>query len=167
MTQQIVETEDSKQTLIAQLTKMEPEEYRKIFEILSMLVRAFEGKDISETDVITRLVNVKNILERSRFPSMNIINFQVYCRLVAKYHPELQCFEDWANIQAHALISYQGLSREEYVDMYKAQVGYAPTPQTAISVGSGSPQAQQQQQQKKAHWWSRKPKEPQGEFKKD
>ena len=168
MTQQATTTEQPKETLLAQLSKTDPDQVRKIFDVLSMLVRAFDGKDISESDVITRLVNVKDILERSRFPSMSIINFQVYCRLVAKYHPELIAFEDWANIQAHALISYQGLSREEYVEMMKAQLGYAPTPQTAITLG-GSPQAQaMREQQKKAHWWSRKPKEQQpSEFRKD
>lgn len=89
-------------------------------EAISMMVRAFEGKPIDPEDIITRLTNVKNILERSRFPTYPLLAKQVYLRLIAKYNPQAKACEDWANLEAQALISYKGQSREEYVEMAKA-----------------------------------------------
>lgn len=137
---------------------------RKHLQVISMMHRAFNGRDIDEKDHISKLIDVSEILERSRFPSMAIINFQVYCRLVSKYHPELESFKDWADIQAHALISYQGQNREEYVKMYAAQQG-AGAAQTAINLMSPQQRALNEQAKKK-HWWSRKPKQD-GEIKID
>lgn len=162
------EIEQPKETLIQQISKADPEQLKKVFSILSMLIRAFEGKDPADKDVITRLINLNSQMERSRFPSMPIINFQVYCRLLAHYYPEeCEAFGKWADLQAEALIAYQGLNWDAYVDMVKAQYGAQPTPQTAISFGTQ--QAQVQQQQQKKHWWSRAPKQDQrtGEFRKD
>lgn len=154
------------QTLIQQISQANPDEIKKMFEVLSMMIQAFEGKDLNpDNDVITRLIDVKNILERSNFPSMPVINFQVYCRLVAKYHPELIAFEDWANFQAEALKSLGALSSEQYVEMMKAQNGYQPQPSTTFGVNIGGPQ-QQQQQQKKRGWFGRnRQNEKQEEFK--
>jgi len=127
------------------LTPKEIEAIRQNLDVLSMLIRAFEGKEVNpENDVITRLINVKNILERSNFPSMPIINFQIYCRLVTKYHPELTAFKDWADYQAEALKSYKALSSEQYVEMMKAQLGYIPPPQSSTNISLAQPQQQQQ-----------------------
>lgn len=126
------------QTLIQQISQANPDEIRKMFEVLSMMIQAFEGKDLNpENDMITRLINVKDILERSNFPTETEIKFQVYARLVAQYHPELKAFESWANLRAKALKSLGALSSEQYVEMMKAQNGYQPQPGTTFGVNIG------------------------------
>lgn len=146
------------------LTPKQIEAINQNLDVLSTMIRAFEGKEVNpENDVITRLINVKNILERSNFPTMPIINFQIYCRLVAKYHPELTAFKDWADFQAEALKSYKALSSEQYVDMMKAQLGYMPPPQTSTNISLGG-QPQQQQQQKKGRFFNRGGKPEKSEF---
>lgn len=143
------------------ISKEKLELIRQNLDIISMLIRAFEGKDVNpEHDVITRLINVKNILERSNFPTMPLINFQVYCRLVAKYHPELECFKDWADLQAEALKSYKALSSEQYVEMMKALQGVAPQPQSSTNINFPGQQAQQQ----KRGLFRRGPKPEKAEF---
>lgn len=149
MTELILEKPKEEKELL-ELTTVIPKEkidlIKQNLDVLSMLIRAFEGQDINpENDIITRLINIKNILERSNFPSMPIINFQVYCRLVAKYHPELEAFQQWANYQAEALKSYKALSSEQYVDMVKSTSGLPAQPLTNINL---NPMAQQQQQKR-------------------
>ncbi len=126
-----------------------------------MLIRAFEGRDIKpDSDPITRLINVKNILERSNFPSMSIINFQVYARLVAYYHPiECKAFSTWANLQAESLKSYKALSSEQYVEMFKAQNAVLPqTSSTNISFGQ-----KMANEEKKKSWFNRRKKDTDNE----
>lgn len=138
-----------KENFMEAILKADPKEFQKICEILSMMFRAFEGKDVNpDNDPITRLINVKNILERSNFPTMPHITFQVYTRLIAETHPELEAFKTWANLHAEALKSLKSLSSEQYVDMYKAQNGTLPQQQ-----GNSfflNPNIAQQQQQKKS-----------------
>lgn len=160
-----VETKEEEQkreeflSLNTLLTPKEIELIRQNLDVLSMLIRAFEGHEVNpENDVITRLINVKNILERSNFPSMPIINFQVYCRLVAKYHPELEAFGQWANFQAEALKSLKALSSEQYVDMMKAQLGYVAPP-TSTNIFPGMPAQQQPQPKRGLFHRERKPRE--------
>jgi hypothetical protein len=164
MSKQIVETKPPEET---QQKQNLIEQIRKFFSIFSMMIQAFEGKDLNpDNDVITRLINVKNILERSNFPSMSIINFQVYCRLVAHYHPELDAFKKWADFQAESLKSLEGLSSEQYVEMMKAQNGYAPQPSTNFGINLNGQQAQAQQaQQKRGGWFRRGKSEPVKELK--
>jgi len=114
------------------ITKPERKELLKFFEKLdtkmlkstataiSMMVRAFEGRPIEPDDIITRLTNVKNILERSRFPTYPLLAKQVYLRLIKMYVPEADSCQQWADLEAEALISYRGQSRSEYVEMTKA-----------------------------------------------
>ena len=99
-------------------------------------------------------------MERSRFPSMAIINFQVYCRLLSNYYPdECEAYGKWADLQAEALIPYKGLNWDAYVDMVKAQYGTGEQPaQTSISLGTPQQKAFHQQEQKK-HWWNKKQKQ--------
>lgn len=144
------------------LTPKQAEIIKQNLDILSAIIRAFEGKEVNpDNDVITRLINVKNILERSNFPTMPIINFQVYCRLVAKYHPECVAFKDWADFQAEGLKSYKALSSEQYVEMMKAQLGYVAPPQTSTNISLGNNPMQQQQ---KRGLLRRGPKPEQSEF---
>lgn len=143
--------------LIEQIKKLDRKDIISILEIFSMLVRAFQGKEVNpDEDVITRLINVKNILERSNFPSMPIINFQVWARLIAKYHPELDAFQDWADFQAQGLKSLKALSSEQYVDMFKAQQG-AGAPAAATSI-MFNPMMQQEKRSLMSR--IRRPREP-------
>ncbi len=149
--------EEQKQDFILQLKNTDPKQLVPILEVLSMMVRAFEGKEVNpDSDQITRLINIKNILERSNFPSMTEINFQTYARLIAYYHPsECLAFEKWADFRAEALKSYKALSSEQYVEMFKAQNAVLPSPSTNINLAS-----QQQMQQQKKQGWLRRRKEP-------
>lgn len=147
MTVQEEQAQLAKVQLIDQIQKLDKAQLTERLEVLAMMIRAFEGKEVNpENDVITRLINVKNILERSNFPSMNIINFQVYCRLVAFYHPECEPFRKWADFQAESLKSYKALSSEQYVEMFKAQNSPGLAPGTNISFQGQ--QAKYQEQRK-------------------
>jgi len=106
-------TEKEKEELLKFFEKLDSDMLRSLAEAISMMVRAFEGKPIEPEDIITRLTNVKNILERSRFPTYPLLAKQVYLRLIALYAPEAYPCRDWADLEAQALISYKGLSREE------------------------------------------------------
>lgn len=148
-----------KAELIEKFSHFDKDTLKNTFEAISMMVRAFEGKAVEPDDVITRLINVKNILERSRFPTMPIIQEQVYCRLLAKYHPELEPFLDYAESKAQALISYKGENWDYYTEMVKAQSGQIAEP-TTFNFGSPTQQLGQGQPQKKyGRIFNRKPKE--------
>lgn len=123
---------------------------RNTAEAISMMVRAFEGKPIEPDDIITRLTNVKNILERSRFPTYPLLAKQIYLRLIAKYNPQAKACKDWADLEAEALISYKGQSRAEYVEMTKAA---AAASGQEFYLGQPKPETQP-----KPRLWQRKPK---------
>jgi len=112
-------TEQEKKQLKADL-KTQETDIKVVASRISMLVKAFEGRPIEPDDIITRLTNVKNILERSRFPTYPLLAKQVYLRLIAKYVPEADSCLQWADREAEALISYRGQSRSEYVEMTRA-----------------------------------------------
>ena len=138
-------------------SKMSPKQLQEMAETISMMVRAFEGRPIESEDIITRLINVKNTLERGRYPTYGLIRKQVYLRLVALFHPELKSWEKWADIESQAMIQYKGLGHEEYVKLGMGMM----QPEQMFYV---NPQMQQQQQEKKRRFWQRRPKEPQTEF---
>jgi len=79
-------------------------------------------------------------------------------RLIAKYNPNAKACEDWANLEAEALISYKGLSREEYVDSIKAAANVGSEQQ--FYLGDRKPP----QAQAKRSFWQRKPKAEESEF---
>lgn len=118
-------TDEEKQALLEFFSKLDTGVLKTVATAISMLVRAFEGKPIEPEDVITRLTNVKNILERSRFPTYPLLAKQVYLRLIALYNPNAYACWDWAELEAEALISYKGESRKEYVEMTKAAAAAA------------------------------------------
>lgn len=141
-----------KAELMRQLLEMKDEDVIKIFDIISKMFRAFAGKDVMPADQITRLIDVKNILERSYFPVRPEVDFQVYLRLLAKFYPK-ECgdCELWADIRAQALKSLEGFSSQLYVEMFKAQnLGALPTSATNISLG------QFPKPTEKRHWYQRK-----------
>lgn len=147
-------SDKEKKQLMQFFGKLDKPMLKATAEAISMMVRAFEGKPIEPDDIITRLTNVKNILERSRFPTYPLLAKQVYLRLIAKYNPDALSCEEWANLEAYALISYKGKSREEYVEMTKATSGLQEQQQFYLG-----DRKQPQQQESKRRFWQRKPKE--------
>ena len=126
--------------------------------MIRKLMRALDGQSIEDGDVITKLTNPADITERTRFVTFPVLQKNVYLRIVASKHPELKAFRDWADREAHALISYKGKGREEYVEMSKAP----QLPEAGTVIGSYSGQVQQQQ---KRRFWQRGPKPEPSEFK--
>ena len=143
-----------------QLSKEEREELQKTIEtgdirefgkVISILVRAFDGLDVSGDDKITMLTNPRNILERSRYPTYTQLSLVVYLELL---YTQSNCiaYHEWATKLSEALISYKGQGRGEYVEMNKAQVFSQMFPITQPQI------SQPQSPQQKTHWYSRTPK---------
>jgi len=151
---QVETTEKEKKELIAFFEKLDKETLKGVAEAISMMIRAFDGRPIEPEDIISRLTNVKNILERSRFPTYPLIAKQVYLRLIAKYNPQAKACTDWADFEAESLISYKGQSREEYVEMTKAATSQGEPQQFYFGEGKGISQGQEP----KRRFWQRKPK---------
>lgn len=115
---------------------MNNEELSKI----AQLIRAFEGVDPEAETAIKQLIDMKNILERSRFPTYPILARQVYLRLIAKIYPEVaESCKDWADFEAHGLIQYQGKGREEFVEINKAPQGSQQNTEFYMSPNKAEP----------------------------
>jgi len=113
-------SKEDQKVLQSFFAKADPKQSKMFLELISMQVRAFEGRPVDPEDVYTRLTNVKNILERSRFPTYTLIAKQVYLRLLRwKYGDVAQVCKEWADLEAESLISYKGLSRQEYTEQMK------------------------------------------------
>jgi len=145
-------TKRERKELVGFFEQLDNRMLKSVFEAISMMVRAFEGKPIEPQDIITKLTNVKNILERSRFPTYPLLAKQVYLRLIAKYNPQASPCKDWADLEAEALISYKGQSRSEFVDMTKAAT--AAQEQQQFYLGET-----RLAQPPKRRFWQRKPKQ--------
>lgn len=127
-------------------------EVKQKLERLSMLKRAFQGRPIDTGTVVTRLTDVQNILERSRFPTYPTIQNQVCLRMHKTVYGEVaQSSEDLADAIAESFISYRGGSRQEWVDQMK-HAGGAGEEQN-IYFGP-----QRERQEPKRRFWQRKPK---------
>jgi len=157
LTQQVELEDKEKKELLKFFEKLDTEVLTSTAKAISMMVRAFEGKPIEPQDIITKMTNIKNILERSRFPTYPLLAKQVYLRLIALYHPECFHFKDWADKEAEALISYKGQSRSEYVEVARAASAMQGQ---EFYFGEGKPQAPQV----KRRFWQRKPKTEESEF---
>jgi len=150
------------ETELAELIEIMSKQDKSSLEFLSMIVRAFDGRAIDSDDVITRLINVKNLMERSRYPTYPQVGLQVYLRLVAHYAPEAEPCKEWADTLSHALIAYKGENWKAYVEMAKGQQLAA---QQEFYLGPRAQDPQAQAQATKRRWpWSREPK-PEQEFK--
>jgi len=141
---------------IAETTK---EEMKAFATELSMLVRATKGLPVEPEEWFSKLINVKNPDERSRFPTYPIIARQVSLRLLhEQFGEKAEACKTWADLEASCLIAYKGLSRKEWVEASKAIVGESQQ----IYV---NPQQQAQEAQaQKRKWYQRKPKTEPSEF---
>jgi len=154
-----VELEDKeKKELLEFFSKQDKEMLIATASAISMMVRAFEGKAIEPQDIITRFTNIKNILERSRFPTYPLLAKQVYLRLIAEYNPNASACKKWADFEAEGLISYKGLSREEYVDSIRAATSVGTEQQFYLG------ERKAPQPQVKRRFWQGKGKVEESEF---
>lgn len=147
-------TDKEKDKLLAQFAKLDKDVLKDTLEAIGMMIRAFDGKPVEPDDVITRLINVKHIWERSRFPTFPIVQEQVYCRLLAKYHPELEAFTDYADIKAEALIPLKGENWYWYNEFLKSQAGSGNVEQTEFNFNTKA-------EGKHGRIFNRAPKQPQ------
>jgi len=146
-------TPEEQKVFLTSLEQLDKEDFKKIAEFISMLVRAFEGKPIEPEDIISRFTNVKNLLERSRFMTYPLVGKQIYLRMIAAKNKNAKSCLEWADKEGEALISYKGLSREEYVDSVKAATQQA---EQEFYIGE---KGKREQEQPKRRFWQRKPKE--------
>lgn len=115
---------------------------------------SFRGRKPGEREPIDKLVNLDNIVERSRFPTYPILREQVYCRLVAFLNPNYKSYEKYADLMAQALIEYKGEGRTEWIEGLKRQ---APTEAQQFYIGGMA--KSETQAPPKRRFWQRKPKE--------
>lgn len=144
-----------KKELLAFFEKLDIGMLKTTATAISMMVRAFEGKPIEEDTVVSKLVDIKDIMQRSRFPTYPLIAKQVYLRLIALYNPNAYACKDWADLEAKALIAYKGQNWDAWIEMTKAEKG-------AVMPGQqfyfGEKQVAPTEPARKGHFWSRSPK---------
>lgn len=105
-----------------QLSEQNPELLKNTFRGLSWFVRATEGKSIEPEEWITKFTDVKNIRERSDFPTYPMVGLEVYLTLLSwKYGDNAKACQAWAKYLAETMISYRRRSRGEAVEMSKKQ----------------------------------------------
>jgi hypothetical protein len=156
-------TEKEQEELAKILTELSDEEYLKMLERLTMLLRSLEGKAPDPSDAITKLINMKNRMERSRFPTYPILQMQVYLRLLGKYNPQAKACILWANMLCSALIAYKGLNWDAYVEMVKATV--TPAEEQTFYMGSAKPEAEAKKPGRFSRLFHRQPSQEKSEFK--
>lgn len=100
---------------------------------IMVLKRASEGKTPEPQDIISNLVNVKNMLERTGFPTYTLLSFCVNLKVGAyvfnkRYGEQLpngkmsepaKVLEVWADNLMAGLIAYKRKQREEAIQMVK------------------------------------------------
>lgn len=103
------------------LMNMSTEDIKELATKLSLFFNAIDGKPIEPDDIIRQLINLKDLQERSRFPSYPLLARNVYLRLIHKIYGDVavSC-KEWADFEAKGLIAYKGEGRKEAVEMTKA-----------------------------------------------
>lgn len=140
---QALSTEEKSQ-ILSLFEKSTPEQRTAFFESLSMMMRALDGQQIEQNSVVTRLTDVKNIRERSRYPTYRLVRKITYLNLLAHLNPNAQICKTWADLESETLIAYKGLQRKEWVEQTRAENNL--NPQQTFNV---NPQGQPQQEQKR------------------
>lgn len=153
-------TAEEKKVLGKLTTNLSPEQFLEFANKISIITRATQGKTVEQTSIYDKLIDIKDIKERSRYPTYPILSLIVYLENIAKANPNAKACSVWSNHLSKALISYKGQSRSEFVDMSKAP----QPPQQEFYLGSQ--RYIEPRQQKKAHFWSRPPKQDYNELSK-
>jgi len=144
------------------LSEQELAEARDAFvnemEKITMLARASRGLAPEPKDAISNLINVKEPLERTGFPTYQILTLAVYLKLGRwRYGPPAQILDEWANLLCSALIAYKRQGRKEWVEAQKRVEG---SDQQSFFFG----RQDIAQQPQKRRFYQRKPKPEASEF---
>jgi len=127
-------------------------------EKITQLVRASKGLAPEPTDVYSYMMNIKEPLERTGFPTFTILQQAVYLKVGYEiYGEEAKILDTWANTLMKALIAYKRQQRKEAIEMAKR---VEEGEKTSFYMGRGD----REREQPKRRWWQRKQKE-QTEFK--
>jgi len=99
------------------------DEFRKLLQALSMTVRARRGESIEPEDIFSGMLNIKDIRERTRFPSYLDLRRHIYLRFLSYIAPEVSdIINAWVDEEAHEFISYpKGEGRKEGVEILAAK----------------------------------------------
>jgi len=88
-----------------------------------MWVRARRGENIEPEDIFSGMLNIKDIRERTRFPSYLDLRRHIYLRFLSFIVPEANdIINAWVDEEAHEFISYpKGEGRKEGVEILAAK----------------------------------------------
>ena len=133
------------------------EAFLREMEKITQLVRASKGLAPEPTDVYSYMMNIKEPLERTGFPTFTILQQAVYLKIGYKiYGKDAKILDVWANTLMKALIAYKRQQRKEAIEMAKK---IEEGERTSFYMGR-----EPQGEQPKKHFWQRKQK-TQTEFK--
>ena len=133
-----------------------PEQFTEEMRKLMMLKRASEGKTPEPIDVISNLIDIKKMTERTGFPTYTILQQVVYLKLgYAVYGEDAKILDKWANLIMECLIAYKRQQRKEAIEMVKRS---HEGDETSFSFGG------ERTGQPKKRFWQRGPKEEPSEF---
>jgi len=97
------------------------EAFLEDMEKIMQLVRASKGLTPEPKDAISNLVNVKNPMERSGFPTYTILSQIVYLKLgYHLYGEDAEILNKWADTLCEALIAYKRQGRKEWVEAVRS-----------------------------------------------
>ena len=106
-----------KYIFMADVDKLKP-----FLQGLSMFWRALDGLPVEPEDVFSGMLNIKDIRERTRYPTILDMKKHVTLRLIQKSYPVFSAFGKWAEEEEHHFISYpKGEGRKEGVEIMKAK----------------------------------------------
>lgn len=128
-------------------------------EKITQLVRASKGLAPEPVDVYSYMMNIKEPLERTGFPTFTILQKAVYLKIGYEiYGEDAKILDIWADTEMKALIAYKRQQRKEAIEMAKR---VEEGEKTSFYMGRDT---RKEQPQAKSHWWQRKQK-TQTEFK--
>lgn len=139
--------------------ELEKTHFLKDMEKMSMAKRALRGLPPEPQDAFSNLINVKEYLERTRFPTFNILKLVNYLEIgYIIYGEKARILKQAAEKLGSSLISYpKGEGRKEWVSVQQRAVG------PGQSIFFGPPFQQQTQPERKRRFWERKKPQSQGE----
>lgn len=136
------------------------EEFKVPASIISMLARATKGLTIESEEIISKFTNIKDLKERTRFPTFPMLAFILYAySLYDLDHYVFEPYKDSADTLMKLMVSYKGQSRAEMVEMAKVTIAGE-----AQQFYIGEARRQEQQQKKGFLSRFRKPKQEESEF---
>ena len=128
---------------------------------IRIVTRALDGLTPEDLQTIFKLINVKDIREKTRIQPEQILA-HTYCRLLAKYGGyEYNIFDSLAEELDHYNISSEG-KNWDYATLMERAKSESVNPMQTVTVGS-IPQIEglkeNREKQEKKHFWSKKEKQ--------